>query len=419
MPRLVHRHPKYQHHKASGQAIVTLNGQDIYLGPHDTEESRREYDRVIGQWLASGRQTPAAAAGLYIAELALAYSNHADAYYRRSKGERAAIASALTVLLSAHAATRAADFGPVALRAVREAMVARGWCRNYVNQEIGRLRQMFKWAVERELVPAQVLLGLQSVVGLKRGRSQAPESDPVTPVADAHVDATVRCLPSRQLRAMVELQRLTGMRPGEVCAMRTRDLDTAASVWTYRPAAHKTDHHGHDRIVYLGPRAQQILAPWLRPDLDAHLFQPAEAEAQRLADRHAARKTPAHHGNRPGTHRRRRPRRQPGDRYTVDTYRRAIARACEIAFAMPESLRKAPSKETAEQRQARRAAAAAWRKAHCWHPHQLRHTAATNLRRDYGLEAAQVILGHKTLTVTQVYAEKNVLAAQRIMGEVG
>jgi len=42
-----------------------------------------------------------------------------------------------------------------------------------------------------------------------------------------------------------------------------------------------------------------------------------------------------------------------------------------------------------------------------WHPHQLRHNAATQLRKEYGLEAAQVILGHKTITVTQVYAEKN------------
>jgi integrase len=55
----------------------------------------------------------------------------------------------------------------------------------------------------------------------------------------------------------------------------------------------------------------------------------------------------------------------------------------------------------------------------CWTPHQLRHTAATRLREQYGLEAAQVILGHKTLSVTEIYAEKNVAAAQRIMGEVG
>jgi site-specific recombinase XerC len=54
-----------------------------------------------------------------------------------------------------------------------------------------------------------------------------------------------------------------------------------------------------------------------------------------------------------------------------------------------------------------------------WSPHQLRHNAATSLRKQFGLEAAQVILGHRTLTVTQVYAEKNVQAAMRVMSEVG
>jgi len=39
-----------------------------------------------------------------------------------------------------------------------------------------------------------------------------------------------------------------------------------------------------------------------------------------------------------------------------------------------------------------------------YHPHQLRHNAATRLRREYGLEAPQVILGHKMLSVTEVTA---------------
>ena len=56
---------------------------------------------------------------------------------------------------------------------------------------------------------------------------------------------------------------------------------------------------------------------------------------------------------------------------------------------------------------------------HRWHPHQLRHTAATELRKEFGLEAAQVILGHRTLTVTQLYAERNTKAAAAVMGRVG
>jgi len=49
----------------------------------------------------------------------------------------------------------------------------------------------------------------------------------------------------------------------------------------------------------------------------------------------------------------------------------------------------------------------------------LRHTAAIRLRATYGLELAQAILGHKTLVATQIYAEKNVQTAMRLMAEVG
>jgi integrase len=80
----------------------------------------------------------------------------------------------------------------------------------------------------------------------------------------------------------------------------------------------------------------------------------------------------------------------------------------------PEQLaaKSARRKEKAAQRKI-------WHRQWCSHPHQLRHTAATELRKTHGLEAAQVILGHKTLTVTQLYAEKNVEAAMKIMAEIG
>ena len=50
--------PSYRLHKPSGQAVVTLNGRDTYLGRHDTPESRMEYDRVIAEWLSNGRLPP-------------------------------------------------------------------------------------------------------------------------------------------------------------------------------------------------------------------------------------------------------------------------------------------------------------------------------------------------------------------------
>ena len=54
MPRLTNAVPKYRKH-SSGNARVTINGRDYLLGPHGTKASKREYDRVIAEYLASGR----------------------------------------------------------------------------------------------------------------------------------------------------------------------------------------------------------------------------------------------------------------------------------------------------------------------------------------------------------------------------
>ena len=54
-----------------------------------------------------------------------------------------------------------------------------------------------------------------------------------------------------------------------------------------------------------------------------------------------------------------------------------------------------------------------------WHPHQLRHTRATEVRRQFGVEGAQVALGHSRADVTEIYAERNFDLAARIAREIG
>ena len=85
MPTLVHRHPKYRKHKVSGQALVTLNGKDIYLGRYGSKESRDEYDRVIAEWLVRRKQ-PDATTDLTVTELIADFLDYADRYYRRADG---------------------------------------------------------------------------------------------------------------------------------------------------------------------------------------------------------------------------------------------------------------------------------------------------------------------------------------------
>jgi hypothetical protein len=83
MPRLTNSLPKYRKHKASGQAVTTLCGKDFYLGPFGTQASKREYDRVIAEYLASGRSSmfgkPVDA--LTITQIAVAYTQYAKGYF--------------------------------------------------------------------------------------------------------------------------------------------------------------------------------------------------------------------------------------------------------------------------------------------------------------------------------------------------
>ena len=122
--------------------------------------------------------------------------------------------------------------------------------------------------------------------------------------------------------------------------------------------------------------------------------------------RNAARKTPLRYGNRPDTNRKARPARLPKAHYTKDSYNRAIRRGID---KVNKAIR-----EQAAQTDTENPVMLSY-----WHPNQLRHAAATEIRSRYGLEAAQVVLGHAKADVTQVYAERDQALAAEIMREVG
>jgi integrase len=389
------RMPKYRLHKPSGQAVATLGGRDYYLGRHGTEASRGEYDRLVAEWLANGRPFLRAASGggpvdLTINELMLAYLDWADGYYVKNgkpTSEPVNIRLALRALRKLYGHTMARDFGPLALKTVRQTIVDSGLCRREVNKRTRHITRAFRWAVENELVPPSVHHGLKAVSGLKKGRTDARESAPVKPVPDAFVDA-IASFVAPQIWAMVQLQSLTGMRPGEVTIMRTCDLDTSGRVWIYTPESHKTEHHGKERRVYLGPNAQAILRPWLRADLTGYLFSPRDVLEDHLAERRKNRNTPMTPSQR-ARQRVRKRQRPPGEHYTSGSYLRVIKVACGKAGVPP------------------------------WHPNQLRHNAATRIRREFGLDVARVVLGHSSPVVTEVYAELDGAKAAKAMERVG
>jgi integrase len=406
MPKLLHVSPKYRHHKPSDRAVVTLNGVDHYLGPWRSKASKVEYDRLIGEWLANGRRPIAAQNDITIAELANRYRKFAESYYVKNgqqTGTMHGVRVAIRFLRQHYGPTRAADFGPLALKALQMRMVEAGHCRRYLNSNIDRIRRVFKWAVAEELVSPTVYQALAAVPGLRKGRTEAREMPPVRPVDDATVDATIAHLPPI-VADMVRFQRLTGCRPAEVCIIRPCDVDTSERVWRYRPESHKTEHHGRERLIFIGPKAQDVLRPYLLRDKATCCFVPAESESKRNADKRASRRsprTPSQESRRPKRNRSR----LPGDCYTANSYRRAIHRACRLAFPPADDL---PEDQRAE-----------WCKAHQWHPNRLRHSAATTIRRQFGLEAAQVTLGHASADVSQIYAERDFSLAAQVMQKIG
>lgn len=222
---------------------------------------------------------------------------------------------------------------------------------------------MFSWAVEEEFCPAETVLRLKQVRPLARGRSAAAETSPIRPVEMLMVEA-VKPHVSETVWAMIQVQLLTGMRPGEVCVVRGCDIDRSKPVWVFRPEQHKTEHFGHQRLVLIGPKAQRIMAPFIDSEPpDGYVFCPKKVNGRNNARR--------------------------GARYLRTSYTRAVTRACTAAGIDR------------------------------WTPNQLRHTAATLFRQAGGLEAAQPILGHTDSRTTEIYAETDIHAAEAVIAEIG
>lgn len=402
--------PSYRLHKQSGHAIVSvpLGGgryRDILLGRHGSPESRREYARVVSEWesvRASGgtRSLPTRApADVTVNEVLLAYDKFAEGYYVKNGAvtkQLDRVRRSLRPVRELYGHTPAATFGPLALKAVRQVMVDKGWCRRVVNSHIGCVKRCFKWAVEHEMVPPGTYHGLQAVRGLLRGRSEAPERVPIAPVPEDHVHATLPYL-SAVVGAMVRVQQLTGMRPAEVTIMRPADIDRSADVWVYVPATHKTEHHGATRTVFIGPKAQEALKPFLDRQADQYCFSPREATADRLTAMRAARKSKVQPSQ--ADRSRAVKRKEPGERYTPDSYRRAVTTGTRKATRARAGNGLPPVPD--------------------WHPNQLRHALATRVRKAVGLDPARAILGHRSATTTEVYAEVDREKAAAVIRAIG
>ncbi|MDB4731514.1 tyrosine-type recombinase/integrase [Planctomicrobium sp.] len=368
------RVPKYSHHKPSGQARVRIEGKDVYLGAYGSLESHQRYSELLGEWSRSNSHP---VKDVKVRELAQLYIEHCKIYYRKNgevTGEVANIKSAIRYLNQKFRNVQSKEIDTLKLEAVREHMIQADLARKTINCHISRIKSMFKWAANKKLIDKMVYLELTTLEGLKEGRSMARETDAVVPVPEAYVDAVEQFVTS-PIWNMIQLQMCTGMRPGEVLQIRACDLVTSGEVWEYRPQSHKTQHKKKLRIVHLGKHAQELIEPYLTTDLQAYLFSPLKGRAEYTSKNYCDDAKAFVRNDR--------------RRYSSQGYYIAIKRACESAD-VPH-----------------------------WSPNRLRHNFATNVRREHGIEAARVLLGHSSAVTSEIYAEVDIESARAVIAKIG
>lgn len=373
--------PTYCLHRSTDQAFFTAReGQKRkprYLGTYGSELSLTRYAAdlaemglppgVVEQALALARRSIGSGKGplppeeggsktVTVYALYSAFMAWAPSHYRLPSGElsreidnfRISFRDALELLGPRDVKTLArAD-----LLAVRQRMVDRGLARKTINQSVGRVVRVVVWGgdEDRRLVPDSVAAAFRLVKPLKPFRGGARETDPVEAVPDEDLKAVLR-VAHPALAAMLTLQLLTAARPGEVRGLKRKMVRVEEGQWVmdFGLRAHKMAYRGKRRIIPLGEQAVKLLEPWLATCApDQHVFRPEQAPKARGRTLRPS--------------------------YNRDTYTTAVVRACAKA-GVPQ-----------------------------FGPNRVRHRAAVDIRREFGLEAAQAVLGHSHFSTTERYA---------------
>lgn len=419
--------PQVRFHKPSGLGRVQIRGKDFYVGRYGSPEAQERYQTLLIEYgylrplepqeapqtaTASPGDIPAAPAttepetpspalpvgdlpaALTVGELARLYLLDIEATkpgFKKSSLWHGAIAASRAV--QPFAAMPAAAFGSAALLKVQRTLIdtvipprkrkgkpaaaagGKKLSRRYINDIVGRVRQMFHWGVLHEIVPDDRVKALEVVPALKHGQTKARETKRRKPVKPSIVKATLPYL-TKEVADLIRFMRLTGCRPSEAARMklcRIRDRDKP--VWRYVPKRHKTAHMGKQRHIPIGPKAQAIvIAHCVGREPDDYVFTP-ERSLRRFTDKTGARVT------------QKKLSRRVGRKFTKDAILRAVARAIQKANAAADKTGGEPVPK--------------------WTPYQLRYTRLREIRRDGGQEAAQATAGHSKATMTDHYAPAN------------
>ena len=338
--------PKYCHHRPTNQAYVTLplgkgKRKMIYLGVFNSRDSLAKYDKVVGEWLAT-KEAPADDDVLKVRDVAERFTSHQESILNQDKMYN--VGNAMKLLVELYGTRPASEFDGLLFEQYRTRLIDDNRSRSYSKRLLRIVRECFKWALKYRHIASDQYTSICTVDPLT---SKEAPTKVVEPANDGDVDATMPLL-SADFQDMIRFLRATGCRPGEARLLQVGDVDREN--WLFKPAKHKTSHRGKSRVIPIPSSARALLLPRLLRPADAYVFGADDGER-------------AYH-------------------------KRALARAIDRAIVRINHERSDADLPPMDH----------------WHPYQLRHARATEVREQYGVEVAQVILGHSRIDMTQHYA---------------
>jgi len=375
MPKLKNQPPKYC--KIGKYAVVYCNGKPHYLGLYGSQESKVAYARFVAEIQANPTVVlPRAKKHVTVSDLSAAFLDHAEATTDPTTYViyRTIVLDFLNKLYGDDIPVD--EFKPSCLKLVREQMVqSRRFCRHTVNRHTQRIVSLFEWGVSEELVQETTHRALKTVKSLPEGSPGTfdhPEREDIPD--DVVIRTLLFCPPT--IRAMIQIQRLTGMRPSEVFKMRVGDIDRSRQngLWYYVPESYKTEEYIGKVEFPLGVPEQELLAPYLiGKKSDAAVFSPRTAQQERYDGKRAI---PARYS----------------EFYNRHSYRQAIEHAINKGNkTLPEN-----------------------EKIPLWTPYRLRNSAATATELEIGLDESQALLAHKTANMTRRYSKAQLRIREKL-----
>lgn len=290
-----------------------------------------------------------------VEDICAAFCKHAETYYRRPDGtptsEQASIPLSLRAIRDMFGDTPVTELTHADMIKVRDKIISWNTCsRSTVNFYMARIRRMWIWALDEGLITAQVKAELTQVQPMKPNRTRLREPVPVLAVPESDIEAVCAVSPDN-FADMVRVHRLTGMRPEEVCAMKWEHIDTSREPWVYRPPFFKTQWRGMIRAVLIGPKARALLSKYHDADFDGYPFSPARIIADGFkGGRNQAASIPTKRGI---------------VCWNTGTYTMALRNYCVKVKIKP-----------------------------AWTANRLRHSFATDIRRQFGITVASYLCGH-------------------------